>query len=433
MVVNEHYPLPPQYALLGYSENVPRINRRAVIEAALAGRNVVVYTPYNSNYSSVDRYCDIIIPATQYLTDLSDLCLSVKGSLKKNDNTPLGEDDNFSLANCTLHSLFKSVNIYLNQVQISSDSNYSHTSMVKHLTRFSNGEIESGGCLIGLRNPKDFNPMKYESTSFTDEIQLANTLLREKGFYYQGKLEIDAGALDSYLINNVEIRIRLQIADNVQIIGCEVGKNFQISIDDLKLHVTHYELRKNASIALEKALTKSPMVYPFKRHVPKSVILARNQTSIQIDSPFHGHIPKKLYIFMTHLDADRKCEFNTFHYSKFGLSRLRISVDNIDAYNINCSEENELYYNTLKSINKGDTLLTKETWGKGSNIIVLDMNTEIGMEESPLNLQLSKRGNMRINLEFGQNNDHNIIVYLLGEFSATLQINYNREITLIEQ
>ena len=155
MVLNEHYPLPPQHALLGYSEHVPRVRRRAVVEGALAAKHVVVYTPYNSNYSSVDRYCDIIIPETQYLTDISDLCLSIKGSLKKNDNTELGADDNFVLANCTLHSLFKSVNVYLNQVQVSSDNSYAHTSMVKHLTRVSNDEIESGGCLIGLRNPKN--------------------------------------------------------------------------------------------------------------------------------------------------------------------------------------------------------------------------------------------------------------------------------------
>ena len=401
------------------------------MEGALAAKHVVVYTPYNSNYSSVDRYCDIIIPETQYLTDISDLCLSIKGSLKKNDNTELGADDNFVLANCTLHSLFKSVNVYLNQVQVSSDNSYAHTSMVKHLTRVSNDEIESGGCLIGLRNPKNFNPMKFDNAAFTPQSNPDVENVRENGFFYRGKLEIDVGSLDSYLLTNVEIRIRLQIADNVQIVGCEVGKNFQISIEDLKLYATHYELRKNANLAMEKALQSTPMIYPFKKHTTKSIILGRNQTSIQIDSPFHGQIPNKLYIFMTHLDADRKCEYNSFYYSRFGLSRLRLSVDNIDVYNINCSEENELYYNTYKSINKSDTLLTKNTWKAGSNIIVLDLNTEI-FDEDPLNLQLCKRGNMRINLEFSQNTDHNIIVYLLGEFSATLQIDSNRQITLIE-
>ena len=431
MVVNEYYPVPPQYALLGYSEHVPRIRRRAIVEGALAAKHVVVYTPYNSNYRGVDRYCDIIIPETQYLTDISDLCISIKGSLGHNSVTfsKLTDEDKFLLGNCTLHSIFKSVNVYLNQVQVSSDNIYGHTSLIKHFTRLSNEEIEAGGCLIGLRNPQNFNPIKFDAevcATIPDDKEL-----RDKGFFYRGKLEIDVGALDSYLLTNVEIRIRLQIADNVQIIGCESTKDFQLKVDDLKLYASHYELRKNANIALEKALQSSPMIYPFKKHNTKSIILGRNQTSIQIDSPFHGQIPNKLYMFMTHLDADRKYELNTFYYSRFGLSRLRLSVDNVDVYNINCSEENELYYNVLKSINKSDTVMTKKMWAEGSNIIVLDLNTEI-FEDSPLNLELSKRGNMRINLEFSQNNDHNIIVYLVGEFSATLQIDSNRQINVIE-
>ena len=428
MVHIERYPIPPAFAILGFSEHVPRVNRKIAIESTIANRCVSEYTPFNSNYASVDRYCDIIIPPTQHLTDLSDLCVSVKGSIQKENNEAIEAEDKFLIMNNSLHSLFKSVTIYLNQTQVCNDPNYTHTSMIKNLTQFSKSDIDSAGYLIGFRDPGTFNPQEITENTLARLPEDGEAL---RDFYYRGKLEADIGTIDAYLISQVEIRIRLQIADSAHILGYDLSKKYSIKIDDLKIFVNHYELRRNASLALDNSMFNSQMCYPFKKHETKTFIINNNQTSVQIDAPFQNRIPQKLYIFMQHLDSERKPNLNTHYYSLFGLNRLQLSIDGVDMYNINCSEDKELYYAILKSLNKRDSVLTKKTWMNGSSIVALDLATET-YDENPQNLQLNKSGNMRLKLEYKQNNNHNIAIYLMGEFTNTLNVDNNRQITIIE-
>jgi len=105
------YKTPVSSYVAGVSDMFPRTNRMHIIESAIEEKTEVDLS-FNAgiNGSITDNYAEFRWPAGQncYI-DLSRVVLELKGTLKKNDGSSLGDDDHAELCNSAMHSLIKSV------------------------------------------------------------------------------------------------------------------------------------------------------------------------------------------------------------------------------------------------------------------------------------------------------------------------------------
>jgi len=125
--------------LLSYAARVsdmfPRSNRVRMVESGIEERSEVDVLPFNAgiNGSITDNYAEFRWPVGQNCyVDLSRVVLEIKGALRKEDGTTLGNDDHAELCNSAMHSLIKSVSVYFNGQQVEQNPLYNF-SLYMHL------------------------------------------------------------------------------------------------------------------------------------------------------------------------------------------------------------------------------------------------------------------------------------------------------------
>jgi len=164
-----------------------------IIESAIEEKTEVDLLPYNAgiNGSITDNYAEFRWPAGQncYI-DLSRVVLELKGTLKKNDGSSLGDDDHAELCNSAMHSLIKSVSVYFNG-QVEQNPLYNFSSYMRLVTNMSPSLKETLG-----RNMQYFEPSKippnFTSEYFTkcsaSEKELMNEV-KTHGFHFMSVID----------------------------------------------------------------------------------------------------------------------------------------------------------------------------------------------------------------------------------------------------
>lgn len=431
----EDLPIQSDALMLSVSGGIPRTSDRTMIECGLKEKNVLDYAAFNSQTdgSIQDRFCEFIVPRSPSLIDLNDICLGIKGKITKSDGSVLTDVDNVILSNNFLHSCLKSLSLYLNGVLVESQTNYAHNAMIKQLTKFKELDLERKGRCIGLFDPQNFNTTTFTDGFFgglSEDMKHNMTSIKENGFDMYGPLLLDIGNTSSYLAPSVEIRIRLDLHDPSFALCSTKEESLKIHINSMKLFVSHYTMRTNASLALETSILKAPLTYPYRKWISKPILLNSNSTLLSIESPFNGNIPSKIHIAFMDLASysGKHYKLNKMFYGSHRLSNIKISVNNGMVYNVRSEFPNSishLYHTVLTSLGNGDINLMKlGTFLNGSTILAFNMDPEI-LEDG---IHPIKSGaNLRLDLEFEQN-DKNLVVLLIGEFNSSFSINGSRQV-----
>jgi len=154
-----------------------------------------------------------IPPQTEKWTDLGQSYLYLKVKLKKIDGTEVDNeaDKNVSVVNNLFHSLFSSVDLYLNNKLVTANADtypyrayienllsYNKASKDTHLMALEMWEEDTAGHMAG--NTTDIRYAGWKSRRlrvFNKQCELA------------GRLHLDVALQDKYLPNGIEMRFRL--------------------------------------------------------------------------------------------------------------------------------------------------------------------------------------------------------------------------------
>ena len=160
--------------------------------------------------------------------------------------------------------------------------------------------------------------MMYKSTQTTipDTMVAANfannntneTFIQEsvrQGIHMMGPLNFDIAGSNSYLLDNVSVNIRLELAKPSLVLLTDDNEQYIYVVDSCKLWCKKVIPYPTALIALNKSLAKNNdlIEYMFDRPIVKTVVFPTGQNSISIDSPFNGVVPHKLVIFLVDQQA----------------------------------------------------------------------------------------------------------------------------------
>lgn len=428
----EDVPVPNAQVLFGISNLIPRPDTRHIVESGIRDSIINDYVSINSSLdgSLQERYCEFIVSESNALIDLRNIDFELKGRILQRDNNPIATDQEICLANNTLHSIIKSVNIHLNNTQVENQQGYAINSMIKVLTSFDPALIKSTGSLFGLRSP-EFNPESLSATSLTnipDDLRSEYAEIKEGGFSFRSPLLIDISSVKSYLINGVSLRIRLELNSDNFVLG--LNENHKLQIDSAKIYVKKYFLRDNIALAMETALKTKPMMYTFKKYINKSYIIPSNQTNIHIENPFLSVIPKKVYLGILDMKAfNGDYTKNPLYFKHANMSHIQISVNNNIRYNLHSNFPHDFsspYYEALRTLPPSSHLLTKKAFMNGNSIFCFDFAPEYGETGYICN----QSGTMRLNLEFKSPYNGNLVIYLLGETDGIFQVDSERKVQL---
>ena len=154
----------------------------------------------------------IIPPQTEHWTDLPQSYLYVKFKIIKADRHDLEADSNVAPVNNFLHSMFNSVDLYINNKLISSNSdNYPYRAYIENLPSY-NADSKSTFLKASVLWVEDtaahFNSFDHDGTNTGLQKRMA-AISQSKTAELFGRLHLDLFQQEKYLPNGIEISRRL--------------------------------------------------------------------------------------------------------------------------------------------------------------------------------------------------------------------------------
>ena len=441
----------------------PRVNKTHFIESSIHHTFIDEYMPINN--VDTDRFIEFRIPrSVGNFIDLASIHLQFHLMVKKRTASanawsaysPTVFGDHFALSEGAAYSLFKHLSIDFNGVQVTNVPNYALDSYIRLLTQFPNEEVNKLGKLLGISNP-DTVIRSTADDSYFDGLQKTDPnaanhlkLIRDKGLHLRAPLITDITGIQAYLLDGIEIVIRLTLHENSSVIltaqnnpsvDGDGNKKFYLNISNISLQVKKIKPTDNSYTALQQTLLPKaenviPMLdYVFTSRIVKQYHLPSGQAEHYLDLPYGNTIPDRIFIVFQHYSNfnTKAWKENLLYLEHLELSNIYVTINGTTMFNINCDFENynvaELYNLTLLSLRTDKHLLTYEKFINGCTVIGLPLSTY----DASADIRAPYFGVLRIRLTFTTRLADPAIAYLSGDIISILSINSNRNIYLNSQ
>lgn len=429
--------IPVDSYMAGISESYPNTNRHRIVESSINSRECIDFMPSNMglNQTLADRYMDFRIHGvTGSFIDMSSLVLEMSIKVTKG-GTQLQDGDNIMLVNGLGNTIFKSVTVFLNEKMVESNPIYGYTSFSKMLksckrsTMYNIGKCaffyDDDDCIGNIKNvflPTTFTTAETLEGKMSQDIKL-------HGINICFPLLLDLCSLDMYLLDSVDVRIRLEMGDNSWIMNTNDGAGIKLDVQMAKLWLDRVTPHYNSILALNDALISNPIQYIFNKTLYKTYVIGSYQNSILIEQPFGNCIPEKMAMMLVDMrNFSGDYTRNPLFLSHCNLSNIHITINGSTIYNVNCEFPNNisnLYYITQKSLGlTHENMISYDSFSRGRTLMYFNFITEDMEDALPVEMSAS----MRINLKLRVNTASPIVVILLAETTGLLSIDSARGI-----
>ena len=267
--------IPISNYVAGITESYPNVNRQRTVESSINSKETIYFLPTNIgiNLSISDKYLEFRINGTVgSFLDLSSIIMELQlKPLNTVDGSSLKDEDLISFVNGLSNTIFKSVTGFINDKMVESNPFFNYSSYVKLLKQLDKTHVDRyGSCGFSYDNhntegvTNTYTAVIFKKTPSNIEARLSNKV---KG----GKTSLcfpllpDVSTMDMYLLDGVDVRIRLELANQDWIIKSpKQNPQFGINISNAKLRVDKVTPHHNAMIALNHAMNT---VTPLRRFI----------------------------------------------------------------------------------------------------------------------------------------------------------------------
>ena len=242
-----------------------------------------------------------LCPGTEGYVDLSKTILVVRAKVTKADGTHLAADAKAGVVNNLLHSLFKQVDVFLKEKQVTqATGTHAYRAYLETLLNY--GPAAKKSQLTASLYYKD-KAGKMDTTDPTLADDDANynpglatryTFSKESGTIEMvGPLFCDVFMTDRLLLSFVDLKIILnRNIDAFCVMSAIANPDQKVKLTDAYLKLHKVKVSPNVSVAHELALKKGPAIYPTRRVECKSFIVPAGNPSLRKDNIFNGLVPK---------------------------------------------------------------------------------------------------------------------------------------------
>ena len=393
----------------------------------------IQYVDYHTtSHLNVGDCLNFLIPGTarQYI-DLKRSRLSVKVKIVKEDGSIPQKDEFVAPINLTLHSLFKEMNIQLQQQSVGSFSNqlYAYKAYMEAIRQPYNRQsfLEAQG----------FYKDTHGSLNETDPVGANEgfkhrfALFRRSIVDLEGPLIADIFQQDRLLINGVEMKISLtQSKDAFCLMSSKGGWKIQI----LEACVRICKLTPIPAIILahDDALRIKPATYPFVRTEMKAYQLNTGHYEFNFEDIFQGAVPTQVVCgFVDSTAYNGSYDSNPFLFHHYDINTIALHLDDESIpskpLKTNFSEGNIMEaYQTLFSENsdQGTAAISRAEFINGFALFTF----RIAPDDHSYYMSPVSQGNVRISGTFGKAVPDNVTLILLATFPSVMLIDTKRTV-----
>ena len=255
-----------------------------------------------------------------------------------------------------------------------------------------------------------------------------------------GPVHSDIFFQDRLILNGVNLRLKLNRAKNSFCLVSSVhGANFKVVITEAILYIRKVKVASSVTLRHAVALKQTPAKHPIRRVDCKVLSIPSGFSSFTPDNLFLGNIPKRLLFALVDTEAcNGTYGSNPYNFKHHNLTQAGVYMDGeqiprkplflkfreaggqnfIAGFQSLFSGTEKLSQDAGNQINRGD-------YGSGYTAFYFDLSLDHCTGD---HFELTKQGNLRVELHFGQalTNTVNLIIY--AEFQNVIEIDEGRNV-----
>ena len=328
--------------------------------------------------------------------------------------------------NLLLSSMFNQVDVTLNQDAVARTvgSNYPYKAMIDTLLYRGSYQLEktlvASEFYIKDSAPGDFDrnlSMFAVADRYTD-----GTIL-----HLEGPVHSDVFAHEKTIPSNVEIKVKLfQSQDAFRINAATNDEEFKLKILDASLRICYNQLTPEQTIQNETMLSKSPVVYDYKRSDLKVFQLTKGSYTATFENIFNSCPLETVIAFVPSQAYSGSFTENPFNFKHYGVNFIEVSLDNISQPGVALKPAFAMKNYTEAYLRLFDSSLENQQLGihfdefpNGASLFRFELTSK------------PKKGNIRISLRFAEALPEGVSMILYSKFQSQFEITDTRNV--IEQ
>ncbi|XP_063993407.1 uncharacterized protein F54H12.2-like [Diachasmimorpha longicaudata] len=261
-----------------------------------------------------------------------------------------------------------------------------------------------------------------------------------KTFDLLGHLHCDVFNQDKFLMNGVELRVRLIRAKDAYRLMDDSALNYKVHIEEASLLVRRVKLSPGILIAHTKTLAKTTAKYPLTRVEVKSFVLHRGIMEETIDNAILGQLPNRFILgFVENVSFNGSRKKNPFNFQNFGINFLCLNVDGRQVPTkplqpsftsdvcLDVEAFNTLFAGTGTHFGDHGNNISRPAYSEGFCLFAFDLTPDLSASSAG-HWNLVKSGSIRIQVRIHGATEKNINCVLYAEYDNLLEIDSTRQV-----
>ena len=410
-----------------------------VVNTAIYRREWISFRPV----SQISKGSPILFTIPGSSSDYKDLGKStiyVKCRILKQDGTPVTPEDNVAFSNLSLQSLFRQVDVSLQQQSTTSSIglNYPYKAMLDSLLKYEEDPKETFmQAQLYYKDSAyfmdDSNPTTGGNVGLSQRFEFT-----KDGAYVdlEGPVYADLCQQEKLLLNGVQIDFKFNPSnDPFALMTSDAGEKYTFEIGEAILKICHAKLNPGLVISHAEALKSSPAIYSYTRSDIRTFNVQPGSFAMEVDDLFQSQVPSRVVIALVSAQAySGAYHRNPYNFEHFNLGFMGLYLDgqSVPGDPISCDYANKQYVSAYLSLftgigkfrlNEGNYILREEYAG-GNAIYVYDIAGKEGQGVAGL----VRKGHMRLSLRFKEPPTETLTALVYSSFPSILQIDESRSI-----
>ena len=416
----------------------------------------VEYSPLNDYSQDGSLEFRVFGSGTQYL-DLKRSLLYLKVKITQGDGSALPEippgtnvpsGANVGPINLFMHSMFRQVDIYLqDQLINSSETTYPYKAYMDVLLQKDQAAKSSE-----LQAQLFYQDRFINETTDGEPITGTNYGLITRSLYFKQSREVDMEGpllmnecqLDRYLLNGIKLGIKMfPSTDPFRLMSPNGDADFKVTITNATLKICCVTLSPSVLVAHQTTLEDDKKAfYPYQRAEIKKFAISQGSYSINVDDVYLGKVPSKLTVAMVSSQAlSGSYSKNPLRFDPYMASYIGVSINGehyptkaiqpVFSDNPYAGNYVDLYLRTFH--NKGNKTwhgINREDFRNGNTLFCFDFNPDLDSSNSAT-WPLLRKGNLRLEIHFSSPLPEAVTILVYGLFPSCLQVDKTRNVTFM--
>ena len=388
------------------------------INSGIVQTKWVECNPINQLTDDGDVIINISGSGSSYI-DLSRSMLYVKAKVVKADGTDTQSADKVAPVNFFLHSLFSQLDIDFQQRQVStSGQNYPYQSIIDAYLHYGkDAKYSHLQSALYFKDDNDGMEAVDPSPASSDLSAVTNSGLEKRYNFTKNSAEVDMIGvpfshifeLEKYLINGVEVRVRLVQSKNSFRLMAKTTGEYKVILKQVSMKVCKLYLEPSMINAHAESIKSNPAIYSFMEANIKTFSIAKGSYNIKFDDLFQGKVPSRLVCGIVRSDSySGSYALNPFNFQNCAIDSFTCLADNqalpFNGINTKFSANNyqeaynALFTGTELNLSNAGNDITREDFKSGYTLFVFDLDAHSRSLDSKPAL---RNGNLSLEIKLG--------------------------------